>query len=304
MVPVYNKQELAIECIRSVLSQTYKNLEVLVSDDSDSELLRELIENNFSDQRIKYVYNSSRLGRVGNYYHLLHNRVKGEWFINVDGDDLLINDRFISECVEKINDNPKVKIVFSNEFEFFDGTKKYIKRNNALASDKYFRDNDLFYNKQKIGAGIYHLSTLMNTKVAKERKAYTDDCLGSDTLTIYRVLYDNHAYFLNVTGGAWRVHGHNDSFSTNLGDFKSNIDCVINVSKQLFGDSESLYINKRWEKTMIVNRAVRFLSNNMKRGLTVKRFHEISKYLKSRGVKYRHRMYIYVRALILCFLKV
>ena len=54
IIPTYNRANLITKSINSVLSQTYKNIELLIIDDN-SEDETETIVKNINDSRIKYI---------------------------------------------------------------------------------------------------------------------------------------------------------------------------------------------------------------------------------------------------------
>ncbi|MBI3772172.1 MAG: glycosyltransferase [Gammaproteobacteria bacterium] len=60
VLPTYNRAYVLPHAIRSVLSQTYSNLELIVVDDNSSDNTRAIVES-FSDPRIHYVRNEPNL---------------------------------------------------------------------------------------------------------------------------------------------------------------------------------------------------------------------------------------------------
>lgn len=60
IIPVYNRAELLLRTLRSLINQTYRNLEIIVIDDGSSQEIKSIVDN-FSDKRIKYLrYNVNR----------------------------------------------------------------------------------------------------------------------------------------------------------------------------------------------------------------------------------------------------
>ena len=57
VVPVYNLEKYIENCLKSIVAQTYKNLEILCIDDGSTDgsadIIKSMAEN---DLRIKYVY--------------------------------------------------------------------------------------------------------------------------------------------------------------------------------------------------------------------------------------------------------
>jgi len=88
-VPTFNRAGYLRECIASIRSQTYPNLEILVGDnastDSTADVIRELAA---AEPRLRAVSHETNLGMVGNFNALLR-AARGEYFLLLSDDDLL-----------------------------------------------------------------------------------------------------------------------------------------------------------------------------------------------------------------------
>lgn len=65
VVPIYNRPQLVLDAIKSILSQTYIDFEIVVVDDSNNAATEEIIKE-ISDSRIKYFHNLKQLGFAEN----------------------------------------------------------------------------------------------------------------------------------------------------------------------------------------------------------------------------------------------
>ncbi|MGC1784915.1 MAG: glycosyltransferase family 2 protein [Acidobacteriaceae bacterium] len=87
-IPTINRSELALGAIHSALSQSYRDIEVIVSDDASTddtvERIREL-----QDGRLVLFEQKRRLGLVGNFDFCLRHAT-GEFFLLLGDDDLLL----------------------------------------------------------------------------------------------------------------------------------------------------------------------------------------------------------------------
>lgn len=299
MIPVFEKHEEAINCIKSVTEQSYTNIQIVVSDDSKTSKLEELINLHVSDQRIEYIHNSPSLGRVGNYYDMLHNRVKGDWFLNVDGDDVLTNRNFLEDCVKAINrysGKKNLSLVFGYENIEYKETGKVKRRFNQLNSERYFKASELFFDKNRIGAAFYHLSSLMRTDVARNRNAYADECLGSDTLAIFRTIYENDCLFIDSLGGTWVSHGENESYDTSLSQLKQNLNAVNLMANEIFSDTISI-TEIKWIKEQLKSRLFRFLSHFKSIRKLLLSYKKVSMLASEEGLKVNDVRYAYLKVI-------
>lgn len=97
-IPAYKKTYLA-EAIQSALSQTYKNIELIIVDDNSPNDLISVVRQ-YDDQRIRYYRNGENLGKqnvVKNWNRCLQ-YARGEFFVLLCDDDLLEPD-FVNELL-------------------------------------------------------------------------------------------------------------------------------------------------------------------------------------------------------------
>lgn len=110
-IPTFNRPSGLANTLSRVTGQTYKNLEILVSDNAsdDEAAVKQVIEKHQGDQRVKYFRQQKNLGSLGNFRHLVHS-ASGEYFLWISDDDDVELD-YIETLVEKLNQNPDAAIV-------------------------------------------------------------------------------------------------------------------------------------------------------------------------------------------------
>lgn len=116
LIPVYNVEEFLPKCLDSVLSQTYKNLQIVLVDDGSSDNSWSICERYAaSDKRVEIHHQDNRGVAVARNVLLSH--IKGQYVLFVDSDDwvepnmveFLVNllqekDADMSVCGSVIND--------------------------------------------------------------------------------------------------------------------------------------------------------------------------------------------------------
>jgi len=109
IMPVYNRSHLLAETIRTALSQTYRNFEIIVVDDGSKEDVNNVIEDNFRDDaRIKYFYKKNEeRGAARNYGLKLAN---GDYAVFFDSDDFM-KPHYLETLNKIILENPGVKLL-------------------------------------------------------------------------------------------------------------------------------------------------------------------------------------------------
>ena len=78
-IPTINRSSLALRAIRSALSQTYSDVEVIVSDDASTDDTVARVQE-IRDPRLVLVQQKERLGLVGNFDFCLR-QATGEFFL-------------------------------------------------------------------------------------------------------------------------------------------------------------------------------------------------------------------------------
>jgi glycosyltransferase involved in cell wall biosynthesis len=86
LIPAY-KPRFFESCLRSALGQTYRNLEIIVSDDSEEGAIAEAVAR-CAPGRVRYVRNRPRLGFHGNFARLL-SLATGRYVKFLNHDDVL-----------------------------------------------------------------------------------------------------------------------------------------------------------------------------------------------------------------------
>lgn len=116
LVPTYNTNPEHLRmCLDSVISQTYDNWEICISDDASTheetkEVIREYVDH--------YNNITARFGKTNGHIAVSSNvalgMAKGDYISLLDHDDLLAPDA-LYETVKVINDSPNVDLIYTDE---------------------------------------------------------------------------------------------------------------------------------------------------------------------------------------------
>lgn len=103
LVPCFNTNKVFFcEMIDSVVSQSYGNWELIISDASDTDELKGEVDK-YSDDRIRYYYSSEPLG-ISDNTNVALDKANGEYISLLDHDDVLTPDA-LYEVVKAMNEN-------------------------------------------------------------------------------------------------------------------------------------------------------------------------------------------------------
>jgi len=106
-IPTYNRANSIGDTIKSALSQTYENIEVIVVDNASTDKTEEVV-NSFDDPRLSYVRNRRNLGLFGNFNRCIE-LYSGE-FLHILHSDDTIPPNFTATCMEFIAAHPEVSL--------------------------------------------------------------------------------------------------------------------------------------------------------------------------------------------------
>ena len=86
VLPTYNRADLIMDTIESILKQTYKNWELIIIDDGSDDNTEEIISQ-IKDERIQF-HKAGRIGIVGKIKNIGIGKARGELIAFIDSDDL------------------------------------------------------------------------------------------------------------------------------------------------------------------------------------------------------------------------
>ncbi|BAY33487.1 family 2 glycosyl transferase [Nostoc carneum NIES-2107] len=117
IIPVYQAEKYIAATVKSVLNQTYGNLEILIIDDESPDKSIEICQQ-FTDPRIKIIYQKNRGLAGARNTGIRH--AQGEYLSFLDADDIWLPEK-IEKHVNHLENKPNVGVSFSRS-AFIDET--------------------------------------------------------------------------------------------------------------------------------------------------------------------------------------
>lgn len=216
LIPLYNQEKYIEECIKSVINQTFNNMEIIIIDDGSTDSSYKIASKFLCDKRIKIIrQNNVGLGETRNR---LIRESTGEFVFHIDADDYIAQD-----CLENMINNQAVHnsdIVFSN-FIVINNLKQELKK----IKRSFFKKKDRYSSFYLAGFGY---KSVCNTLIRKQ--LYTEHNIkvpkvnyGEDWSVIYKLVYFSHkishinkyTYFYRKNLESMTYNIGNDSIITN-----------------------------------------------------------------------------------------
>jgi len=189
----FKRPQYLSESITSVLSNTYQNFEIIISDDCSPNIeeIKEALKPFKNHKKIKISYQRENLGWSNNR-NFIKNKANGDFLIIIGDDDLFFPDT-LETLNKEIRKNPN-KDLYLFGFELIDESSKKI---NSFYSPQYYNFNYQDYDivKRILKADhfpfwFFHPLTLcMNTKKMHDVSFNKGAGIGDDYLFLYDALF-------------------------------------------------------------------------------------------------------------------
>lgn len=110
-IPAYNQTEFLQKTLESLVIQSYKNFEVVITDDSTTEEVKHLVEKYTGRLQINYHKNPISLGSPANWNKAL-DLAKGDLIKFIHHDDWLSSESSLGEFADVFRTNPSIHFAF------------------------------------------------------------------------------------------------------------------------------------------------------------------------------------------------
>ena len=254
VIPVYNTEEYFDRCIKSLESQTYKNMEIIVVDDCSPGNIKDMTKD-YKKSKIKFISHKENMG-------LFQARVtgseaaKGDYICFVDSDDHVSQD-FYRTMIHKAEEKKLDIVAGTTVFEKSDGNC-YIRNHHELCfgtSDLNDENVRNAFFSQKMSNYVWHTvwnkiyrkslwdACLPSFKKMKERVIMTED-IAFSSLLFYNatgfgyVPNEGYHYCENATSSTNSENITFKKYSKNIEDMTAVFDFVETYLKSKKANSE------------------------------------------------------------------
>lgn len=117
MIPCYNAKEFIVECLESILSQDYNDLELIVSDDCSTDGTQQILRRYAKDNRIKLFLNDRNIGITDNCNQALM-ACSGDFISLFAGDDVMLPSKISNQV--KVMSRDQNLVMTYHPVEIFD----------------------------------------------------------------------------------------------------------------------------------------------------------------------------------------
>jgi glycosyltransferase involved in cell wall biosynthesis len=110
-IPTYNSGEKLERLLDSIENQVFTDYEVVISDDSNNDSVKRIIDEKYPHMTIRYFHNQMPLGTPGNWNNAV-DKGKGEWIKIMHHDDWFYSDQSLLNFAEETKKSNQSKLLF------------------------------------------------------------------------------------------------------------------------------------------------------------------------------------------------
>ena len=236
VVPIYNTKKYLKKCMDSLVSQTLKEIEIILINDGSTEDIDSIV-NEYNDNRIIYIKKDNT--GIGSTRNLGIQKSKGEFLLFVDSDDY-IDENYAKKAYEKAIID-EVDIVISDFYKDYDGKLK----EETFDIEKIFNMKEKNEYLWKINLGpcnkLYKRELIENIKFNENTK-YEDA-----PFVVEALLKANKISYLKEFLSYYVIHSNSE---TTIRD--NRIFDILSVSKQIIDICNKYNVNNEDITNLIV----------------------------------------------------
>ncbi len=165
-IPTYNEVEKLEILLISIRSQTFRDFEVIVSDDSTTQDVKDLLDN-YGDLGIRYIHNSPSKGSPENWNHAI-SLAKGTWIKLMHHDDYFTDSGALLDFLHFSNLHPSADYIFCN-------TKLSRLENGNLIVSDYTVDQAILNHIKNHSAYLFPKNIMGSPSIGFHRKTMNVD---------------------------------------------------------------------------------------------------------------------------------
>jgi glycosyltransferase involved in cell wall biosynthesis len=241
-IPTFNRAAWLKDCILSVLSQTYQNIEVIVSDNASIDETQEVLKS-FSDRRLRVVKQENNIGLLPNWNACLA-EANGEYIVIVPDDDT-IAPWLLERSVALVRTDPQIPIVIALADIYFAAVGRTWRPQSNLATG-IWNGIDILEELLKLPI-IAGMSTFMiRTEALRARGGFPVDFLHAADMAVWvPLLFTGRAGFVNESCGTMCLHDARETsklaIDLRLSDCEKVSNLIADLADRSIDDPKTRY---------------------------------------------------------------
>lgn len=249
LMTTYNRREYVVQCIQTILKQSYTNIEFIIVDDNstdDTEVaIYEMLKN--SNCRIRFIKTEGKRG-PGLNKRLGWNYIQGQYVIFLDDDDYFVSRNFIPQSVKVLLTHSSLAVVAFNSYMELVEKNKLLTTPTLYPLNKIIKSEDALHSfmstlpkPNSTFPAVFDVSKLKKSKISEMK-------ILNDTQIWLRGFLAGDVMFMSDYVGVYRIH--NGSIGYNL-----DVDYILdnlNEKIRLYTEKSFPFSDNRWIENQVM----------------------------------------------------
>jgi len=195
-MPVFNESRFIKTSLHSVINQDYKNLEIIISDNSSTDATYSICEELLGERPNVRMHRHTKNNGAAENFNFVASSSGGEYFMWASGHDIW-SPNYISSCVELMEKFPDVVLAFGTPL-WIDEHGEYLRKSSGYSDTRGMHPMTRY---------MITLWSSMNPILGVIRKSALDQILpfraaiGSDLIALSQLAIEGE--FAHVTDASW-----------------------------------------------------------------------------------------------------
>ena len=235
-IPTYNRAACYLKhALESALSQTYPNIEIIVSDNCSPDNTKEMV-NAYADLRIKYFRHAHSIKPIDNFNFCIR-QAKGHYLLLLHDDDM-IDDDFVETCMKTASYSSDIGIIRT-------GMRRIDEQGNILRECRNFTvglsTEDFFLAWFRDKTPTHVCMSLFNADKLKQIGGFNSNYhLFSDVLAEIILAAKFGRVDIEDVKSSFRMHSAQNSSSAKVKDWCKESSILFNTACDLVDNKKSL----------------------------------------------------------------
>ncbi len=212
----YNYAHLLPACLDSILSQTYRDFEVILIDDTSTDDSLAVIQPYLADPRIRLVTHEQNQGYLKSLIEGTEEHSRGEYLSVISADDLAQRPDAFARQIEKLVANPGMSFCFSAYDRIIVGDITEVQEHRSFEEDRVISSGDAFRGMvSNRYMQVLHSGTIMRRSAYERMGRYRRELTISPDLALWLglAIEGEVGYCADALYG-YRIHGSQMSGNT------------------------------------------------------------------------------------------
>lgn len=241
VIPTYNRKDLLLRNLLSLQNQTFRDFEVIVSDDGSYDGSFDLVHNHKFNFDINYIYNEN-WGGPAKPRNIGIKSAKGEWICFCDSDDYWFENKLEIVFNKIRTDNFNCNVLYYHSL-----LKSNYKKNKLFSFPNKVNLNSLL----SLGNSIYLSSVCVSKNILHKVNGFSEneEYIGVEDYDLYIRLAFENVSFINVSRhflGIYTIE-HN-SLSSNVLTQINKVDNLLRNHINLFDDDQKHILGSKIDR--------------------------------------------------------